>query len=44
MTISGRNYFNDHVAQMEDRRDAFWDLVRRPDEKDHLQDLVIEGT
>jgi len=29
----GRNYFNKHVAQMGDRRDAHWNLVRRPDGK-----------
>lgn len=42
--IRGRNYFNQHVAQMGDRRDAYWDLERRPDGRDHLQDLDIEGT
>jgi hypothetical protein len=28
-----RNYFNKHVAQMGNRRNACWDLVRRPDGK-----------
>jgi len=41
--IRGGDYFNGHVAQMADRRDAYSDLVRRPDERDHLQDLDIEG-
>jgi len=41
--IRGRNYFNKHVTQMGDRRDAYWGLVRRPDERDHLQDLDVEG-
>jgi hypothetical protein len=29
--IRDRNYFNEHVAQTGDRRDEYWDLVRRPD-------------
>jgi hypothetical protein len=41
--IRGKNYFNEHVAQMGDRSDAYSDVVRRPDERDHLQDLDIEG-
>ena len=39
----GRMRWAGHLARMGDGRDAYWGLVGRPQGKDHLEDLGVNG-